>query len=143
MDQFLDQNRFADARAAEQTDLAPLCVRSEKVYHLDPRFKDLRRRRLRNEIGRFAVNARPRNAFGKRIAAVDGFSENVEHPSQNGFPHGNGDPLVDRLGGLPDEKPFAFGKHDRPDRIFRRVSRNFGITHDPFRLDLQGGVYSR
>ena len=42
VDQLLNQNGLADACAAEQTDLAALCVRADQVDDLDAGFKNLR-----------------------------------------------------------------------------------------------------
>ena len=37
VDEFLDENRLADACAPEKTDFAALQIRLEQVYHLDAR----------------------------------------------------------------------------------------------------------
>ncbi len=42
VDEFLNENRLADARAAEQADLAAARVRREQVHDLDARDEHLR-----------------------------------------------------------------------------------------------------
>ena len=56
VDQFHDENGLADACAAEQADLAALCVRSEKVDDLDAGDENLRFRALLDEAGRVLVD---------------------------------------------------------------------------------------
>src|SRR5262249_8903869 len=75
VDQLLDQNRLADARAAEEADLAAAHVRRDQVDYLQPGLEDLD---LRGEIAegrRIAVNA-PALA-GRRRLAVDGIADDV------------------------------------------------------------------
>src|SRR5690606_12335352 len=61
VDQFLNENRLANACAAEQTDLAALCVRSEQVNDLDASDQDRSIRRLLDIVGSRRVD---RTQFG-------------------------------------------------------------------------------
>ncbi len=81
MDQFHDQHGLAYARAAEQADLAALCVGADQVDDLDARLQDLRRRRL-FLIGRRRTMNRP--AFlhlGDRLV-VHRLAQQVEHAAK-------------------------------------------------------------
>ena len=66
VDQLHDQHGLADARAAEQADLAALGVRREQVDDLDAGLEDLRFRRLLGVGGRRLVDgaARLRSSIG-------------------------------------------------------------------------------
>ena len=67
VDQFHDDDRLADARAAEQSDFAASQVRLDQIDHLDAGFKHLRFRRL-------FVEGRRRNytALANRLTHIDG-----------------------------------------------------------------------
>src|SRR3546814_11507045 len=74
VDEFLNENRLADARAAEQADLAALCVRGDQVDDLDAGDKDAAFGRLVDEFGGLGVDRRAqvgddRATFVDRLAA--------------------------------------------------------------------------
>ena len=56
VDQFLNEHGLADARAAEQADLAAARIGRQQVDHLDAGDEHLRFRRLLDEGGRFLMD---------------------------------------------------------------------------------------
>ena len=131
VDQLLNQNGLADACAAEQTDLAALCVRADQVDDLDAGFKNLRGGFLLG-VGRcLAVNGPAFEIFvdgliiqrvahqventteasladrnGNGGACVDGF---CAADKTIGGAHGNAadDAVADLLSNLSDDRALA------------------------------------
>ncbi len=81
-DQLLDQDRLADARAAEETDLPALHVRGEQVDDLDAGLEDLDRRLQVLEGGRVPVDRPALLVLELLVAIVDRLPEHVEEPSE-------------------------------------------------------------
>src|SRR5581483_4557549 len=84
-----DRHRLADARAAEEADLAAAHVRRDQVDDLDAGLEDLHLRRQLAERRRIAVD-RPALA-GRRLAAVDGVADDVPDAAERLIAHGDGD----------------------------------------------------
>ncbi len=87
VDQLLDQHRLADARAAEQPDLAALRVGREQVDHLDARLEHLGRRRQILHARRVLVDLAALGVRGQLLAEVDRFAQQVEDPPQRRLAH--------------------------------------------------------
>ena len=96
VDELLDDDGLAHARAAEQPRLAAAHVRAEKVDDLDPRLEDLR-------LGLQLAKGTPGRWMGMRASArhrslaVHGLSQQVEHPAEHLLAdrHGDGGAGVD------------------------------------------------
>ena len=86
-DQLLDEHRFADARAAEEADLAASGIGAQQVDDLDAGFEQLGRRQDLGKGRRIAVDGQSLFRL-HRALAVDRFADDVEHPAQG--------PLADR-----------------------------------------------
>src|SRR3546814_2238082 len=66
VDHFLDEHRLADARAAEQADLAALCIRRDQVDHLDAGDQNAAFGRLVDEFGGLGVDRRAADGVHRR-----------------------------------------------------------------------------
>ena len=86
VDQLHDDDRLADARAAECADLAALREGANQVDDLDARFEHGRFRVLVDQGRSLAVD---RVALGRvdRAAAVHGVARHVEHPPEHALAH--------------------------------------------------------
>ncbi len=91
VDQFLNDDGLADARAAKEADLSALHERRDEVDDLDPGLEDLRLRLQRDEIGTLAMNRPARRARRNRRAIVHRLAENVQDAPQRGSANRNGD----------------------------------------------------
>ena len=87
-DQLLDDDRLADAGAAEDADLAALGERRDQVDDLDAGLEDL-------DVGRLLVERRaPRGGSGSAARRLDGtlavdrLAEHVEHAAERRRPTG-------------------------------------------------------
>ena len=89
VDQLLNQHRFADARAAEQADLAALGVRLKQVDDLDARLENLHGGALLLKGGRLAVDAALGGIGRHVVAAVDRLAEDVEHAPERRLADGH------------------------------------------------------
>ncbi len=82
VDELHDEDRLADAGAAEKARLAAAGVRSDEVDDLDARLEDARRRLLLVELRRGAVD-RPELLVADRCGVVvDRLAEHVEHAAE-------------------------------------------------------------
>ena len=110
VDQFLDEHRFADARAAEQADLAALGVGGEQVDDLDPGDEDLRFGRL-VDIGRGRLMDRPARLHWDRAGLVDRLADHVHDAPERA----DADRDRDRVAGVGDllSADKAFGNIHR------------------------------
>ncbi len=98
VNQLLDDDGLAHARAAEQTDLAALHERGDQVDHLDPRFEHLGLGLQVDELRRLAVDGPPLRRGRNRLAFVDRLAQYVQDPPQRRFADGH----RDRLAGIDD-----------------------------------------
>ena len=95
VDQFLNQHRLAQSRTSEETGLSSLGVGSQQVDHLDAGFENLGRSLKFIERDGVGVNRTVLlHLCGRQL--VDGFTQQVEHASQNFLTHRN----LDRLSGI-------------------------------------------
>ena len=119
-DQLLDQDRLADAGAAEQADLAALGVGGEQVDDLDPGLEDLLGRGEVLDLGRLAVD-RPALVALDVVALVDRLAEQVEDPAEGLLADGNGDraPGVDDL--VAAAQPVGGVHRDRAHAVVAEV----------------------
>ena len=89
-DQLLNEHRLADTRTAEETDLTAARVGGHQVDDLDAGFEDLRRRILRDEVGRRTVD-RPVRGCLDRLVGIDRLAEHVENAPECPFADRNRD----------------------------------------------------
>ncbi len=82
MNQFLDDDRLADAGAAEQPDLAAADVGLEQVDDLDPGLEHLQFGRLVLEARRLAVDGPAFGRLHRTIREVDRFAKNVHDAAE-------------------------------------------------------------
>ena len=87
VDQLHDQYGLADARAAEQADLAALGVGRDQVDDLDARFQYLRRALLLVVGGRRSMDWPALHVFRRRLV-VNGIAQQVEHSAQRFLTNG-------------------------------------------------------
>ena len=122
--QLHDEHRLADARAAEEADLAALAVRGDQVDDLDARLEYLRRGALVVEGGRLAVDV-PALLRLDFALVVDGLAEDVEHAAEHPFPD-RGRELPARIGHAhPAGQPFRRRHGDAADRTLLFVREYF------------------
>jgi hypothetical protein len=96
VDQLLDQNRLADACAAEEADLAAADIGRDQVDDLDARLEDLDLRRQVAERRGIAVD-RPALA-ARLVLAVDRVADHVPHAAERLVADRDGD----RIAGVDD-----------------------------------------
>ena len=90
VDKLHDDNRFADARAAEQTDFSAFGIRADQVNDFDACFKDFGGRGKLRICGRRAVNS-PMCTVLRGWFFVHGVAENIKNPSECFPADGNAD----------------------------------------------------
>src|SRR5207302_587814 len=98
VNQLLDQHRLADARAAEEPDLAALHVRRDQVDHLDPGLEDLNGRLEVLEGRGIAVDRPALHIVARRILLVDRVADDVPEAAERDVADRDGD----RLAGVED-----------------------------------------
>ncbi len=119
VDQLLDEDRLADAGAAEQADLAAADEGGDQVDHLDAGLEDLDLRRKVDESRRVAVD-RPALAL-PRLLAVDRVADHVPEPPQSLVADRHGDGLL-RVDDLDPAREAVGRVHrDRADAIVAEV----------------------
>ncbi len=87
-DHLHDDDRLADSRSTEESDLRAFREGADEVDDLDAGLEDLRLRRLLGDGGRGAVHRHPRSA-GEGALAVDGVADDVEHAPERFLADGN------------------------------------------------------
>ena len=98
VDELLNDDRLADARAPEQPDLAALHERRDEIDDLDARLEHLRLRLEIDEGRRPAVNRPALGVFGDRRTFIHRLADNVQNAAERGLADGN----RDRLAGVHD-----------------------------------------
>src|SRR5207247_9473826 len=96
VDELEHVHRLADARTAEEADLAALREGADEVDHLDARLEQLRRRRELVELGRDLVN-RATLVRLDRPDPVDWPAEHVHDAPEGALAHRDRDRLPGRL----------------------------------------------
>ena len=139
VDQLLDQHRLADARAAEEPDLAALDVGRDQVDALEARLEDLDLRREVAEGRRVAVD-RPALRVGRDVVlAVDRLPDHVPEPPQGRVTHRHGD----RLPGVHDvdaaREPVGGVHRDRAHAVVSEMLLHLRHERAVAERDLEGG----
>ena len=129
MNQFLYQNGFADAGAAEKSDLAAFGIRLQKVDDLNARLQNFGRRFLLGKGRRFAVNVPTRDIFIHGCAAVDRVAEHAEQASEGRGTDGNTNAVSGRFDRKPARKSFASRKHNAAHGVMPDVLCYLHMLH--------------
>ena len=146
VDHLHDEDGLADARAAEQTDLAALHVGLEEVDDLDA---GLEHQGLRLELvegGRVAVDLPPVvDSLGDRLAAsVEGLAEHVEHVAEHAVADRHRDAVAEVPDGCAPLEAVGRLHADDAGAAVADLLRDLGGDGDrlPFELDvhLERGV---
>ena len=124
MDEFLNEDGFADACASEEPYFAALAVRFEQVDCLDARFEDFDRRIEFGKSGRGAVYPHTVGGRVDVLSAVYGSSEHVEHSAEGTLADGDFYALARRRDAHSARKPFAFGQHYAAHDVCVQMLRN-------------------
>jgi hypothetical protein len=132
VDQLLNQNRLADARAAEEADLAALQVRFEQVNNLDSCLEHFQGRRLVLKRRGRPVNRIPLVGLD-RSQAIHGFPKHIHHAPQSrtAHRHRNGSSEVDRFHSTHDT--FRRRHRHRSNAAFAQVLCHFRDNIDGLR----------
>ena len=96
VDQLHEQQRLADARAAEETRLASARERAEQIDDLDPRPHRHESRLVSMQLGRRAMNGAPLLRRERR-AAVERCTRHVDDATEQLLPDGHGQRSAGRL----------------------------------------------
>ena len=128
VDELLNEHRLADARAAEQADLAALGVRRDQVDDLDAGDEDLRFRRLL-DIGRRRLMDRAPRLHRDRAGLVDRLADDVHDAPERAL----ADRHRDRRAGvghvLAAHQAFGNVHRDAAHGAFAEMLRHF--QHEP------------
>ena len=142
-DQLLDDDRLADAGAAEDADLAALLERADQVDGLQAGLEDLHLGGLLVEVRRLAMD-REVMLGGDGALAVDRVAKDVEHATQGGLTdrdRDGGTGVVDRHAA---GQAVRGGHRHRSDPVVAKVLLHFaGQRLLAFTLDLDGVVDGR
>ena len=96
VDKLHDEHRFADARAAEQTDLAAFGIGAEQVDDLDAGLQNFGRGGQLVKRGRQSVDVPPLGIFRRRLV-VHGITQHVENSAERFLAHRHADGIA-RIG---------------------------------------------
>ena len=91
VDELHDHDRLADARAAEQADLAALHERRDQVDDLDARLEDFGFGLEVGELGSGTMDRPALDIIRNRRTVVDRIPEHVENPAERCFANRNRD----------------------------------------------------
>ena len=122
-DQLLDQYRFADACATEQTDLTALGVGCQQVNHLNAGLQDLHHGALVGKAGRVTVNT-PFFSLRQRLAVINDLTGHVKQTTQRALAHRHHYPAALGSHFHITAQPLAGGKHDAPHGVTAHVLGN-------------------
>ena len=124
VDEFHDQNRFADPGAAEEPDLAAFRVRRQKIDDLNAGHQDLRLGRLFGIGGRGLMDRAPRRGF-ERTQFVHRLADDIDDAAKARLAYRH----RDWASGIPDrlaaDKAFGNVHRDAAHRIFAKMLRDF------------------
>ena len=90
-DQLHNEDRFADARAAKQADLAALGIWRQQVDNFDARLQNFRRGDDIRKGRGLPVDRQPGHITAKCAISVDGLTNDIEHPPQRRLADGHCD----------------------------------------------------
>ncbi len=124
VDQFHDQNGFAHAGTAEQTNFTTLGIRSQQVDNFDTCHEDFGFCRLVFEFRSRLVDGAE---FGCANVAffVNRLADNVQDPAQCGFANWNGDWAAGVFDCLTTNEPFRRVHSNAANSTFAEVLGNF------------------
>src|SRR5581483_1897658 len=88
-DEFHEEDRLADAGAAEEPGLPAARERREEVDDLDPRREDLARVAAPVERRAGAMDRPARHVATERRSSIERPPERVDEPTEDGFAHGD------------------------------------------------------
>ena len=132
MNQLLLKHRLTDTGTAEQTDLAALRIRAEKINDLDTRLQDFGRTALLRKARRLPVN-RPLLRRLHIAQTINRLTQDIEHPSQDFITDRNLDRRT-RIDTFHTAHQTIGRTHrNAPDNIVADMLRNLG-NHLPIRL---------
>ncbi|OQB35645.1 MAG: hypothetical protein BWY06_03079 [Candidatus Latescibacteria bacterium ADurb.Bin168] len=123
VDELCNQNRLANACATEQPDLASAHDRLYKVYHLDTGLEHFGFDGEAGKGRRGPVNRQP-FPCSKVAFAVDGFADNVQHPSQRSLADRNGNRDACIPHGHIAHQSLGGVHGNGPDLVLPQVLRN-------------------
>ncbi len=124
VDQLLDEHGLADARAAEQADLAALGVRREQVDDLDAGDENLRFRRLL-DIGRRGLMDRAARLHRHRAGFVDRLADDVHDAPERARADRHGDRPAGVLHLLAAHQTLGNVHRDAAHGVFAQMLRDF------------------
>ncbi len=116
-DQLLNQHRFANACAAEQTDFAAFRVWFEQVNDLDAGFQDADNGALVGKGRCLTVDAPALCVIRDGLTAIDGIAKNVEHAPKRHVTDWHADATTSVFHGHAACKTFARCEHDAADSL--------------------------
>ena len=135
VDQLLNEDGLAHAGAAEQADLAALCIRADQVNDLDAGLKDLGAGLLLLIRRRFAVDGPAGVDVLGHGPVVDRVAEEVEDAAEAALADGNGDGLAG-VHGLCAALEAVGGAHgDAAHHVVADLLRD--LRHELFAVQLQ------
>ena len=124
VDQFLDEHRLADARAAEQADLAALGVRREQVDDLDAGDENLRLGRLIDIGGGWLMDGAARLHLD-RPGFIHGFADDVHDAPERALADRHRDRLVGVGDLLAAHQAFGDVHGDAAHGVLAQMLRDF------------------
>ena len=139
-DEFLDQDGFANARAAKEADLAALNIRAKQIDDFDAGLQNLVGDVLLAISRRVAVN-RAMRLFGEvAVLSVDRLAEDVEHTPQGLFADRDGDRGMGVLDLHAADQAFGGAHRDRADDVVADVLHDLdGERMAILKRNLEGG----
>src|SRR6266852_160140 len=125
VNQFLNQNGFADAGAAEEADFAALQKWLDEVDDFDSGLKHFEGGGLIVQQRRGTVNGIV-GVAGERTELVDRLAENVHHAAERGAADGDGDAVAGIHGFHTADQAFGGLHGDRAHAAFAEMLLDFG-----------------
>ena len=124
VNEFLNENGLANASAAEQADLAALCIRREQVDNFDPGDEDFGLGRLVSEQGRFCVD-RVGLCRANGAAFVNGLTNDVHDAAKRHGANGHRNLRAGVADWLTTGQAFGCVHGDGADGVFAQMLRHF------------------
>ena len=124
VDQFLNENGFANTGTAEQANLTALCVWAEQVDHFDTGDQDFSFRRLIDKVRRRRVDRRAQFGFD-RAALVNWLTNNVHDPPKRCRSDRDVDWLAHVHHSLAANETLGGVHRDGADTVFAKMLSNF------------------